>query len=223
MKMEDLLQKLSVCVEKGKVNLASPYPPAMKGEPGASELCLEALDKGIRPETILNEGLVPGMARIGEKYSAGKAFIPEMLIAAKAMSAALVHLKPFFQSGEVKRKGTFIIGTVQGDLHDIGKNLVAMMVEGAGWEVVDLGVDVSVEKMLAGIKEHPNCVVGLSALLTTTMMNMEGMVREIKKLDPRRVVLVGGAPLSQDFCDKIGADFYSRDPKGAIEYLNKIA
>jgi len=221
--MEELLQRLSVCIEKGKVNLASPYPPAMKGEPGASELCQEALSKGIPPETILNEGLVPGMTRIGEKYSAGKAFIPEMLIAAKAMSAAMPHLKPFFQSGQVKHRGTFIIGTVQGDLHDIGKNLVAMMVEGAGWEVIDLGVDVSTDKMIASIKEHPNCVVGLSALLTTTMINMEGMVREIKKLDPDRKVLVGGAPLSQDFCNKIGADFYSRDPRGAIEYLNKTA
>ena len=220
--MEDLLQKLALCVEKGKVNLASPYPPAMKGEPGASELCLQALESGIPPETILNEGLVLGMARIGEKYSSGKAFIPEMLIAAKAMTAALIHLKPFFQSGEVKRKGTFIIGTVSGDLHDIGKNLVAMMVEGAGWEVIDLGVDVSVEKLMTSVKEHPKGVVGLSALLTTTMVNMEKMVKEVKALDPYRVVLVGGAPLSQEFCNKIGADFYSRDPKGAIEYLNKI-
>jgi methanogenic corrinoid protein MtbC1 len=221
--MEDILEKLSICVEKGKVNLASPYPPSMKGEPGASELCLQALEAGIPAETILNQGLVPGMARIGEKYSAGKAFIPEMLIAAKAMSAAMVHLKSFFQSGEVKRKGTFIIGTVKGDLHDIGKNLVAMMVEGAGWEVVDLGVDVSTEKILSVVKERPESVVGLSALLTTTMVNMESMVKEIKKQDPHRVILVGGAPLSMDFCERIGADFYSRDPKGAIEYLNQIA
>lgn len=221
--MEDILEKLSICVEKGKINLASPYPPAMKGEPGASELCLKALEAGISAETILNQGLVPGMARIGEKYSTGKAFIPEMLIAAKAMSAAMVHLKAFFQSGAVKRKGTFVIGTVRGDLHDIGKNLVAMMVEGAGWEVVDLGVDVSIEKILAATKEHPGSIIGLSALLTTTMVNMESMVKEIKNYDPGRVILVGGAPLSMDFCKKIGADFYSRDPKGAIEYINQIA
>jgi methanogenic corrinoid protein MtbC1 len=221
--MEDLLQRLSVCVEKGKVNLASPYPPAMKGEPGASELCLQAIEAGIPPEKILNEGLVAGMARIGDKYSAGKAFIPEMLIAAKAMTAAITHLKPFFQSGEVKRKGTLVIGTVLGDLHDIGKNLVAMMVEGAGWEVIDLGVDVGIDKIKAAIKDRPNAVIGLSALLTTTMVNMESMVKEIKSTDPHRVILVGGAPLSQDFCNKIGADFYSRDPKGAIEYLNQIA
>jgi 5-methyltetrahydrofolate--homocysteine methyltransferase len=221
--MEDLLQRLSVCVEKGKVNLASPYPPAMKGEPGASELCLQALEAGIPPERILNEGLVAGMARIGDKYSAGKAFIPEMLIAAKAMTAAITHLKPFFQSGEVKRKGTLVIGTVLGDLHDIGKNLVAMMVEGAGWEVVDLGVDVGIDKIRAAINDRPKAAIGLSALLTTTMVNMESMVKEIKSADPERKILVGGAPLSQDFCNKIGADFYSRDPKGAIEYLNKLA
>jgi methanogenic corrinoid protein MtbC1 len=163
------------------------------------------------------------MTKIGAKFSAGKAFVPEMLMAAKAMSTAMVHLKPFFSSGEVKRKGVFVIGTVAGDLHDIGKNLVSMSVEGAGWEVIDLGVDVKTEKFLEAVEKYPDCVLGLSALLTTTMANMEKTVQEIKAKYPSKVILVGGAPLSTDFCEKIGATFYSETPQGAIEFLNKHA
>lgn len=221
--MNELLEKLSVCIEAGKINKTSPFPPSMKGLDGADELTKQCLDEGISPDEILTKALIPGMARIGEKFSAGKAFVPEMLIAAKAMTAAMKHLKPFFTSGQLQRKGVFILGTVFGDLHDIGKNLVAMTIEGAGWEVVDLGVDVKSEKFLQTIEKHPNCVVGLSALLTTTMANMEIIVKEIKAKYPDKLILVGGAPLSQEFCKKIGADYYSPDPYGAVEYLNKIA
>jgi methanogenic corrinoid protein MtbC1 len=131
-------------------------------------------------------------------------------------------LKPFFQSGEVKRKGVFVIGTVTGDLHDIGKNLVAMMVQGAGWEVIDLGVDVKTDSFIKEIENHPTCAIGLSALLTTTMENMAGTVKAIKEKYPSTKILVGGAPLNSDFCTKIGADFFSKGAKGAIEYLNSI-
>ena len=195
----------------------------MKGMDGADELTRQALDSGIKPDDILTLALIPGMSRIGEKFSAGKAFVPEMLIAAKAMTAAMKHLKPFFTSGELQRKGVFVLGTVFGDLHDIGKNLVAMTVEGAGWEVIDLGVDVKTEKFLHTLEKYPNCVVGLSALLTTTMANMEIIVKEIKTKYPEKIVMVGGAPLSKDFCEKIGANHYSPDPHGAVEYLNSIA
>nr|HRC90466.1 cobalamin-dependent protein [Bacteroidales bacterium] len=153
-------------------------------------------------------------------FSRQEIFVPQMLMSAKAMSSAMEHLKPFFLSGETKRKGTFIIGTVTGDLHDIGKNLVAMMIEGAGWEVIDLGVDVSADKFQKAIEEHPDAVVGLSALLTTTMENMRKIVAEIKEKEPDRIILVGGAPVTMDFCRKIGADFYSPDPQGAVNYLN---
>jgi 5-methyltetrahydrofolate--homocysteine methyltransferase len=146
-----------------------------------------------------------------------------MLIAAKAMTAAMKHLKPFVTSGEIKRKGIFIIGTVAGDLHDIGKNIVSMTIEGAGWEVIDLGVDVKAEKFLDTIQKYPESVVGLSALLTTTMANMEIIVKEIKNKFPEKVILVGGAPLSDDFCKKIGANFYSPNPHGAVEFLKNIA
>jgi 5-methyltetrahydrofolate--homocysteine methyltransferase len=218
---QELLQNLSECVELGKINKTSPYPPQMKGQDGADELTKEALDSGISAEQVLG-ALVEGMGIIGDKFSAGKVYVPNMLMAAKAMSAAMVHLKPFFSSGEVKRKGTFIIGTVFGDLHDIGKNLVAMTVEGAGWEVIDLGVDVKPGKFIESIEKHPDCVVGLSALLTTTMSNMETLVKEIKTKFPDKAIIVGGAPLSQEFFDKIGASGYSSSPQGAVNILNQL-
>jgi methanogenic corrinoid protein MtbC1 len=141
-------------------------------------------------------------------------------MSAKAMSTAMVHLKPYFLTGEVKQKGTFIIGTVEGDLHDIGKNLVTMMVEGNGWKVVDLGTDVKAEQFVAAMKEHTNAFVGLSALLTTTMVNMEKITRAIKEAIPNARIAVGGAPVNKEFCEKIGADAYSPDPQGLVEYLN---
>jgi methanogenic corrinoid protein MtbC1 len=221
--MSDVLERLSVCVELGKINQAAPYPPKLKGQPGAHELCLEALATGVPPEQILEQGLVTGMARIGERFSQGKAFVPEMLLAARAMTAAMVHLKPFFTSGAVKRKGVFVVGTVAGDLHDIGKNIVAMMVEGAGWEVIDLGVDVKADKFLAEVEKHPGCVVGLSALLTTTMVNMEKIVAELHGRHPGLQVMVGGAPVNHEFCKKIGASFYSPDPQGVVQHLKTLA
>ena len=220
--MDPILEKLGTAVEFGKVDKNSPYPPDMKGQDGADELAKAALDSRISPGSILSDALVPAMDRVGQKFSENKIFVPQMLMSAKAMSAAMAHLKPYFQSGDVKTKGTFIIGTVKGDLHDIGKNLVAMMVEGGGWTIVDLGVDVNEDTFNQAISENPGAVVGLSALLTTTMANMEGIVRKIKEIHPGTKVLVGGAPLNDDFRKKIGADFYSPDPRGAVEYLKEL-
>ena len=222
--MEELLAKLSECVEFGKINLASPYPPQMKGQEGADEITRKALDSGIAPQEILMDGLMPGMERIGVKFRENKVFVPQVLMSAKAMSTALLHLKPYFLSGAARQRGTFIIGTVQGDLHDIGKNLVSMMVEGNGYQVVDLGTDVGSEKFISAIRENPEAVVGLSALLTTTMGSMEKIAREIKTSFPETLVAIGGAPVNRDFCQKIGADYYSPDPQGLVEFLNaKIA
>jgi len=218
--MDSILEKLGVAVEFGKVDKNSPYPPNMKGEDGADELAKEALDTGVAPTDILTDALVPAMDRVGQKFSENKIFVPQMLMSAKAMGSAMNHLKPFFQSGEVKTKGTFIIGTVKGDLHDIGKNLVAMMVEGGGWTIVDLGVDVNEDTFNQTLADHPGAIIGLSALLTTTMANMEEIVQKIKAANPDTKVMVGGAPLNDDFRAKIGADFYSPDPRGAVEYLN---
>jgi corrinoid protein of di/trimethylamine methyltransferase len=192
----------------------------MKGQDGADELTQKALESGIDPQQVLLEGLMPGMEKVGNKFRENKIFVPQVLMSAKAMSTAMVHLKPFFASGVAKQKGTFIIGTVLGDLHDIGKNLVAMMVEGNGYKVIDLGTDVSAEKFIEAINENEGAMVGLSALLTTTMNNMAEITQKIKKAKPDTLVAIGGAPVNNDFCNKIGADVYSPDPQALVEFLN---
>ena len=220
--MNDLIDKLGECVEFGKINQASPYPPTMKGMPGADELTKEALEAGLSPQVILNDALIPAMNRVGNKFTEGKIFVPQMLLSAKAMNSAMKHLKPYFQNGEIRRKGVFIIGTVQGDLHDIGKNLTGMMVEGAGWEVIDLGTDVPAEKYIQALDEHPGAVCGMSALLTTTMSNMQPMIAAIREKHPGTKVIVGGAPLNAEFARQIGADAYGRDPQDDINWLDSI-
>jgi methanogenic corrinoid protein MtbC1 len=220
--MSEILAQLSHCVEFGKIDKISPYPPDLKGQDGADEIAKRALEEGIKPGDILEKALIPAMAIVGDKFSRKVIYVPQMLMAAKAMSSAMKHLKPFFQSGETKRKGKFIIGTVSGDLHDIGKNLVAMMIEGAGWEIIDLGVDVNSEKFLKAMNENPGAVVGLSALLTTTMENMKKTVEVIRGNYTGSTILVGGAPVTMDYCQKINADFYSPDPQGAVKFLNQI-
>ncbi len=217
--MSDLVEQITVCIERGKINAAAPYPADLKGQEGADELTKRALETSVGPDVVLaacNEG----MRRIGEKFGRNEVFVPELLMAAKAMKAVMVHLKPFFQAGSVKSKGRFVLGTVAGDLHDIGKNLVAMVVEGNGWEVVDLGVDCKPQKFLDAVASHPGCTVGLSALLTTTMANMEKTVKELKAKYPAVRVVVGGAPLSADAAAKMGADGYGADPQGAVAFLN---
>ncbi len=220
--MQELLEKLAFAIERGKVNMASPFPPDLKGEPGADELTKQAVDEGISPNVILNDALMIGMRKIGDKFEQGKAFIPDMLISAKAMNAAMVHLKPFFEAGDVELKGDFIIGTVAGDLHDIGKNIVRMVLTGSGWNVIDLGSDVKADKFVETLKEYPNALVGMSALLTTTMMQMETTTKAIKEVSPGTKVFVGGAPLSQEFSDKIGADGYFPDPNKFAKYLSTL-
>jgi methanogenic corrinoid protein MtbC1 len=219
--MNEILLKLAECIEFGKINIASPYPPQMKGQEGADELTAKALAEGINPQDVLTLGLMPGMEKVGLKFRENKVFVPQVLMSAKAMSTAMLHLRPHFLSGAAKQKGTFIIGTVLGDLHDIGKNLVAMMVEGSGYKVIDLGTDVGSEKYIAAVKENPGAVVGLSALLTTTMVNMQQITADIKYAVPGTLVTIGGAPVNDDFCQKIGADNYSADPQGVVEFLNK--
>lgn len=221
--MNNILDQIGHCVEYGKINKSSPFPPDMKEQDGADELTKQALKNGINPDDLLQKALVPAMERVGKKFSENKIFVPQMLMSAKAMSMAMEHLKPFFQSGEVKRKGTVIIGTVAGDLHDIGKNLVAMMIEGGGWEVVDLGVDVNSEQFISKLKKYPGAAVGMSALLTTTMINMEAITKHIKEKFPETNVLIGGAPVTEKFKTQIGADFYGPEPQSVVKYLNQLA
>jgi methanogenic corrinoid protein MtbC1 len=220
--MNAILEKLKEAVENGKIDMKSPFPPNMRGQEGASELTLKALEAGVSPQQILDMSLVSAMEKVGKNFTEKKIFVPQMLMAARAMGASMTQLKPFFASGEIKTKGTFIIGTVKGDLHDIGKNLVSMMVEGSGWTVVDLGVDVAAEKIIDALAQHKDAVVGLSALLTTTMVNMKDIVSIIKGKLPDTKVIIGGAPVNTEYCIKIGADFYAPDPNGAVEFLNKL-
>lgn len=220
--MNGLVEKIGVLVERGKINKTSPFPADLRGQEGADEITKEALAAGVGPDEIL-QACNDGMQRIGARFGRNEVFVPELLMAAKAMHAVMAHLKPFFKSGTVKTKGKFVLGTVAGDLHDIGKNLVSMVVEGNGWEVIDLGVDVKIPKFIDAIKQNPDCIVGLSALLTTTMVSMSQTVKEIKAQFPSTTVIVGGAPLTMNAALQMGADGYSPDPQGAVTFLNQFA
>jgi 5-methyltetrahydrofolate--homocysteine methyltransferase len=218
--LETTLERLSVCIERGKVDVTSPYPPELKGQEGATELARRALDGGCPAQQVLQGGLMVGMKRVGDRFENGQAFIPDLLIAARAMTAAMELLKPYFDSGDIEYRGKIILGTVAGDLHDIGKNIVRMVLEGDGWEVTDLGVDVTSDQFLAALSENPGSLVGLSSLLTTTMINMEKTTAEIREKFPGTPVYVGGAPLSEEFCKKIGATGYFPDPQKLAKHLS---
>lgn len=181
-----------------------------------------ALRSGYSAGQVLNEGLIVGMDRIGVLFKNGEIFIPEVLIAARAMNAGLARLEPLLVKEGVKPKGTVVIGTVKGDLHDIGKNLVAMMLRGAGYKIVDLGIDVSAEKFVAAAKEAKPDIVGMSALLTTTMIQMRGIVSSLRANGLTMPVIVGGAPVTREFANDIGADGYAPDAASAVEEVGRI-
>ena len=184
----------------------------------------EAITEGIDAKTILEEGLMSGMSIIGVKFKNNEVYVPEVLIAARAMNMGAALLKPLLMEEGVEPKGKAVLGTVKGDLHDIGKNLVRMMMEGKGIEVIDLGVDVSPEKYLAGIKENNAKIVCCSALLTTTMTQMESVVKGIVDSGMRDdvTIMIGGAPVTQNYCDSIGADIYTADAATAAEVAAKL-
>lgn len=182
----------------------------------------QALDEGMEPSAILNQGLIAGMDVIGARFKANEVYIPEVLIAARAMKMAMEILEPKLVESGVKPVGKALIGTVQGDLHDIGKNLVAMMLKGAGFEVVDLGTDVSPDKFVASAKESHAQLVGLSALLTTTMPAMERTIAAMKEAGVEAKMMIGGAPVTQNYADKIGADGYAPDAASAVDLAKKL-
>ena len=186
------------------------------------EFAEKAVAEGLSAETIINEGLLAGMTVIGTKFKNDEVFVPEVMIAARAMHAGMDVIKPLIASSGVKEKGTVVMGTVKGDLHDIGKNLVIMMLEGAGFKVIDLGVNVPVEKFVQAVEEHKPQVVGLSALLTTTMTEMKFAVEQLKPYRDNLKVLVGGAPITQQFADEIGADGFAPDAARAMDTTNEL-
>ena len=189
-----------------------------------SGLVQEAIDAGLEADTILKEGLIAAMSEIGQKFEAGEAYVPEMLISAKSMKFGLELLRPHLIAADVQPIGKVVIGTIQGDLHDIGKNLVSMMMEGSGFEVIDLGVDVKPAQLIEAINEHKPDIVGMSALLTTTMGNMKTAISAMEEAGVKDglKVMVGGAAVTQDFSDEIGADGFSVDASQAATLAKKI-
>ena len=207
MERQEYLNEISALLQKGRM-------------PKVKELVKQALEAGVSPKEILEEGLLSGMSVIGEKFKNNEVFVPEVLIAARAMNGGVEILKPYLVEAGVETKGVVVIGTVKGDLHDIGKNLVKMMMEGKGLEVVDLGVDVSPEAFVAAAKEHHANIISCSALLITTMGEMKNVVDLVKadlEISGKVKVMVGGAPVTEAYCQKIGADCYTSDAASAAD------
>ena len=204
--MSAILQEISTLLQKGKMK-------------DVAELTQKALDEGLAPLTILNDGLMPGMDIIGERFKNNDIFIPEVLIAARAMAAGTAVLRPLLVGESAQDKGTVIIGTIKDDLHDIGKNLVRMMMESKGLTVIDLGNNIAPQKYVDEAIKHGAQVIASSALLTTTMVHMKELVALVAKseLAGKVKIMIGGAPVNQAFCDSIGADIYTSDASSAAE------
>lgn len=209
--MADILEKIAKRLYEGE-------------EEEVAELVQEALDRGLTPQQILSDGLIAGMDEVGRDFKAGDLFVPEVLIAARAMHAGMGVLRPLLAESDTPSVGKYIIGTVRGDLHDIGKNLVKMMLEGAGFEVVDLGTDVGPEAFVTAVREHQPRLVGMSALLTTTMVNMGATIEALVEAGVRaRVkIMIGGAPVTSAFAEQIGADAYAPDAASAVEVARSL-
>lgn len=211
-----LIEEINNCVIKGHVNAQSNYPQDLSGKPGVEELVNDAITQKVETSDILHKGLISGMEVVGDKFSKGEYFVPEMLFSAKAMKAGLKILEPLLIDQNISTIGTVIIGTVEGDMHDIGKNLVAMMLEGAGFEVIDLGVDVAPAAFVETAAEKDAAIIAISALLTTTMTSMADVVALKNEKALSSKVLIGGAPLSLEYCREIGADGYGVDARSAV-------
>jgi 5-methyltetrahydrofolate--homocysteine methyltransferase len=207
----NLLQQISDHLQQGKAK-------------SVAELTRQAITDGLHPKNILDEGLIAGMSVVGEQFRKHELYLPDVLLAAKAMYAGLDLLKPLMIEANAKSHGKIVVGTVQGDLHDIGKNLVAIMLKGAGFEVIDLGNDVSAQKFISVAEQEKADVIGLSALLTTTMPTMKSVVELAKErnLYGKVKIIVGGAPLSSDYANEIGADAYCFDGMNAVETVKRF-
>ena len=210
--MEDILQKIASNLYDGE-------------DQEVAELVQEALDQGLEPGEILRGGLIAGMDEVGRDFKAGDLFVPEVLIAARAMHAGMNILRPLLADSDVVSAGKCVIGTVKGDLHDIGKNLVKMMLEGAGFETIDLGTDVGPGAFVEAVREHQPQLVGMSALLTTTMVQMKATIEALEESGLRQSVkiMVGGAPVTDAFARQIGADAYAADAASAVDVARGLA
>jgi len=210
--MSDILSKMASNLYEGE-------------EEKVAALVQQALDQGMEPQEILADGLIAGMDKVGVDFKAGDLFVPEVLIAARAMSAGMRVLRPLLAESDVTSAGKYVVGTVKGDLHDIGKNLVKMMLEGAGFETIDLGTDVDPASFVSAIQEHQPNLVGMSALLTTTMVNMKATIEALQEAGLRDSVkiMVGGAPVTAAFAEEIGADAYAPDAATAVDLARELS
>jgi len=207
------------------MSIESIYQAVLEGDAGEAATRVQAgLDAGIAPSDILNKGCIAAMGEVGRLFEEGEMFVPEMLIAARAMQAGMAVLKPHLAEDEITSAGKVILGTVAGDLHDIGKNLVGMMMEGAGFEIVDLGTDVSAVEFVNAVQEHKADIIGMSALLTTTMPSMTATIEALTEAGLRDEikVLIGGAPVTQTFADQIGADGFAPDASSATRVAKAL-
>ncbi len=201
------------------------YKSVLEGDaPGTEANVKSSLDEGVEAGKILNESLIAAMHEVGNRFENGEYYVPEMLIAARAMQTGLVLLKPHLVEAGIESAGKVVIGTVKGDLHDIGKNLVAMMLEGAGFEIIDLGTDVSPDQFIAAVQEHKPHIMGMSALLTTTMQGMKSTIEVLEEAGVRDSVkiIVGGAPVTDDFAKEISADGYAPDASRAVAVAKSL-
>lgn len=209
--MNETLNEISEWLQKGRA-------------PKVKAAVIKALEEGIPASEILEDGLLAGMDIIGQKFKNNEVFVPEVLVAARAMNRGVEILRPYLVEDGVETKGTVILGTVKGDMHDIGKNLVRMMMEGKGLEVIDIGVDVPTESFLDAAREHNAKLICCSALLTTTMGEMKNVVDAVKasEMNGKVKIMIGGAPITQTFCEQIGADCYTPDAASAAEVALKF-
>jgi len=217
--MGQFMEKIALYVEKGKIDVHSSYPPELSGQEGASELIQKAIENRIPPEQILAEGLIKGMEEVGKKWRNDELYLPDVILSAEVMKKGRQLLEPFFSSGDVKHKGVFVIGTDEGDLHDIGKNIVKTFFQGGGWKVIDLGVDNGPEAFQKAVEEYKLPAVGISTLLTT-MFSMEEITKIVLNKYPEIKIIVGVAPITQEFADTIGAHAYFEDSPSALDYIN---
>ena len=220
-----LIEKIAFNIEQGRVEAEDEgFDEGLEGQPAVTELVKKALETGVDPKAIVIDGLTRAMEIVGGKFEREEYLIPDMLASAECVGIAMDIMSPHLLKAGVKSKGKFVIATVAGDLHDIGKNIVSIMIKGAGYEVIDLGADVPTAAIVQAVKENQASYLGLSALLTTTMWVMEEVINALKTegLDNQVNVLIGGAPTSQSFADQIGADAHCKDAFEAIDELKKM-
>ena len=222
---ESIIDRIRENVIQGRVTQDDEgMDEGMVGQPAVTELVEEALSQNIDVKEIINEGLTKGMSLVGDKFEAGEYFIPDMLASAEAVGAAMEMLEPHLEGSGIKSKGKILIATVQGDLHDIGKNIVSILLRGAGYTVKDLGNDIEPDAIVAAVREEKPEILGLSALLTSTMAHMEDTINALKNAGIRDSVkvVIGGAPVSEEYADKIGADGYGADGFQAVSVIESL-